>query len=48
MNLFIVFHHDITVIMVVHRILNFQIMSGDLYLYLYFTIVADVCCVPFS
>jgi hypothetical protein len=48
MNLFILFNHDIRVIIVVHRILNFQIISGDLYLYLYFIIVSDVCSVPVS
>jgi len=48
MSLFILFRHNVRVIIVVHRILNFQIISGDLYLYLYFIIVADVCCVSSS
>jgi len=39
MNLFILFFHDVRVIIVVHRILYFQIFSGDLYPYLYCTIV---------
>jgi len=42
MNLFIIFRHDIRVVIVVHRILNFQIILGELYLYLYFTVVADL------